>query len=348
MKIVSIETRAHVRAPDPSPIRDALQALPGAGSVEVLLTADDGLVGQGDAGFGRIAGGPETLKALIDRELAPLVAGRDPARVREIHEELLREVEYHGAAGLAMFGIAAIDTALWDLLGRAAGWPVHRLLGACRDRIPAYAMVGWLNYDDDEVQRVCARAMEQGFRAIKIKVGYPTAEEDARRVETVRAAIGRGAALMVDANQSLSTAEAIRRARLFEELGCAWFEEPLPADDVEGYAELAAAAAIPIATGENLYGRRAFAPFVARRAVDIVQGDLRRAGGPTEVLAIAALADAFRLPYASHGGGAVNLNLLATMPNAAWLETGLIGPGSKLVLEDGCALVPQGPGFAWE
>jgi L-alanine-DL-glutamate epimerase-like enolase superfamily enzyme len=167
-------------------------------------------------------------------------------------------------------------------------------------------------------------------------------------VATVRAAIGREPALMVDANQSLSTAEAIRRGLLFDELGCAWFEEPLPADDVEGYAELAAATAIPIATGENLYGRRAFAPFVAQRGVDIVQGDLRRAGGPTEVLAIAALADAFRLPYASHGGGAVNLNLLATMPNAAWLETGLIGPGSKLVLEDGCALVPQGPGFAWE
>jgi L-alanine-DL-glutamate epimerase-like enolase superfamily enzyme len=348
MKVTAIDARAHVRAPNPNPIRDALQALPGAGSVEVQLTTDDGLVGRGDAGFGRIAGGPETLKALIDGELAPLVMGRDPARVREIHEDLLRETEYHSATGLAMFGIAAIDTALWDLLGRAAGWPVHRLLGACRDRIPAYAMVGWLNYDDDEVQRICARAMEQGFRAVKIKVGYPTLEEDLRRVETVRAAIGREAALMVDANQSLTTAEAIRRARAFEASGCLWFEEPLPADDTDGYVELAAAVAIPIATGENLYGRRAFAPLVARRGVDVVQGDLRRAGGPTEVLAIGALADAFRLPYASHGGGAVNLNLLATMPNAAWLETGLIGPESRLVLEDGCALVPQGLGFDWE
>ena len=103
--------------------------------------------------------------------------------VRAIHADLLRETEYCGSAGLVMFGIACLDIALWDLLGRAAGWPVHRLLGACRDRIPAYAMVGWLNYSDDEVKAVCAQAVEQGFRAVKIKVGFPTLEEDAHRID---------------------------------------------------------------------------------------------------------------------------------------------------------------------
>jgi L-alanine-DL-glutamate epimerase-like enolase superfamily enzyme len=208
-------------------------------------------------------------------------------------------------------------------------------------------MVGWLNYSDDEVQAICTRALEQGFRAVKIKVGYPTLEEDAQRIEVVRRAIGTRTALMVDANQALTTAEAIRRGRVFDELGCLWFEEPLPAADLDGYAELARVLDIPIASGENLYGRHAFAPFVRHRAVDIVQGDLRRAGGPTEVLAIATLADAHRLPYASHGGGPVNLNLLATMPNALYLETGLLTPDSSLTLEDGCALLPQGAGFAW-
>jgi L-alanine-DL-glutamate epimerase-like enolase superfamily enzyme len=208
-------------------------------------------------------------------------------------------------------------------------------------------MVGWMNYSDDEAQAICARALEQGFRAVKIKVGYPTLEEDVRRVEVIRRAVGRETVLMVDANQSLTTAEAIRRGRAFQDLGCYWFEEPLAADDVDGYAELAAALDIPIATGENLYGRRAFAPFIRRGAVDVVQGDLRRGGGPTEILAIGSLADANRLPYASHGGGPVNLHLLATMPNAIYLETGLIGPGSALTLEDGCALLPQGAGFSW-
>jgi L-alanine-DL-glutamate epimerase-like enolase superfamily enzyme len=348
MKVTSVETRVHERSPNPRPIRDALQSLPGAGSVEVIVTTDDGLTGRGDAGFGRIAGAPAALKAVIDLELAPVVIGRDPAFVRAIHEDLLRETEYHGAEGLVMFGIAALDTALWDIIGRAAGQPVHRLIGACRDRIPAYAMVGWMHYSDDEVKAVCVRALEAGFRAVKMKVGYPTLEEDARRVEMIRSAIGRDTVLMVDANQSLATAEAIRRGRVFQEMRCHWFEEPLPAQDFEGYAELAAALDIPIATGENLYGRRPFARLIARKGVDVVQGDLRRGGGPTEILAIGALADGFGLPYASHGGGPVNLNLLATMPNASWLETGLPGASGRPVLENGCALVPTGPGFSWE
>jgi L-alanine-DL-glutamate epimerase-like enolase superfamily enzyme len=347
MRVTQIEVRVRSRPPSPDPIRDALQTLPGAGSVETLVHTDEGLTGRGDAYFGRVAGGPAALGSVIEQVLVPMVVGRDPALVRAIHDDLLRETEYCGMAGLAMFGISCLDIALWDLLGKAAGWPVHRLLGARWDRIPAYAMVGWLNYSDDAVKVVCAQAVEQGFRAVKIKVGYPTLEEDAQRVETVRAAVGRETAVMLDANQSLALPEALRRGRVFQELGCLWFEEPLPAEDFAGYAELAAALDIPIAAGENLYGARPFADLIARRAVDVVQGDLRRAGGATSVLQIAAVADAFRLPYASHGDGAVNLNLLASMPNACWLETGLLSAASPLRLEGGKALVPSGPGFAW-
>jgi L-alanine-DL-glutamate epimerase-like enolase superfamily enzyme len=152
---------------------------------------------------------------------------------------------------------------------------------------------------------------------------------------------------MADANQSLTTAEAVRRGRAFEAAGVYWWEEPIPADDIDGYAELAGALDIPVATGENLYTVQDFARFLKRDAVDIIQPDLRRAGGPTALLRIGALAEAFRRPYASHGGGPVQLNVMACLPNAMYLETGLIGSGSKLRLEDGCALLPQGPGFSW-
>src|SRR5688572_20477080 len=121
MKVTRIETALRLREPSPDPIRDALQALPGSGTVEVLLHTDDGLTGRGDAGFGRIAGGPRAVQVIVEEVLAPLVVGRDPACVRQIHEDLLRETEYCGSQGLAMFGIAAVDTALWDLLGKAAG-----------------------------------------------------------------------------------------------------------------------------------------------------------------------------------------------------------------------------------
>lgn len=347
MKITQIETRLHLSQPNPNPIRDAIQSLPGSGSVEVLLHTDDGLIGSGSAGFGRIPGAPKALQTLIEEVLAPLVMEQDPFQVRRIHDSLCRETEYHGSFGFAMFGISAIDIALWDLMGKAAGVPVRHLIGAYHEKIPAYAMVGWLNYDEEDIQRICIEAVEQGFRAVKIKVGLPTLDEDAARVVCVRDAVGDEIAIMVDANQSLGVSEAIRRGRVFEELECYWFEEPILADDRDGYAALTASLDIPVATGENLYGTRPFKDFLVEDAVDIVQGDLRRAGGVTQILNIGVLADAFRRPYASHGGGAVNLNLLATMPNAIYLETGLIGKSSRFRLEDGCALLPQGPGFEW-
>jgi len=347
MRVIDLEIVVHRGRPTPDPIRDALQSLAGAGSVSVTVHTDEGVSGSGESGFGRIAGAPDALAALIEHELKPLVVGTEPAYVRRTHREMLRETEYHGSFGLAMFGIAAIDTALWDCLGRALGVPCWQLWGAAHDRIPAYAMVGWLNYSDEEVQRICAQAVEQGFRAVKIKVGYPTLEQDVHRVEVVRKAIGPDVRLMVDANQSLTTVEAIRRGRAFEELGCYWWEEPIPADDIDGYATLAEALDIPIGTGENLYTCADFARFLRRGAVDVVQPDLRRAGGPTALLQIGALADAFRLPYASHGGGPVQLNIMACLPNALYLETGLLRPDSPMKLVDGCALVPTGPGFSW-
>jgi L-alanine-DL-glutamate epimerase-like enolase superfamily enzyme len=349
MRVNRIETRLRtpVGAQAQRTVRDALQTLPNVGGVEVLVHTNTGHTGKGDVDFGRMEAAPAVVQTIIDEILAPIVNGRDPQFVRQMHEDMLRETEYAGSGSLVMFGISAVDTALWDLLGKAENVPVYRLLGAARDRVPAYAMVGWMSYSDDELKSMCTRAAEQGFRGVKLKVGYPSLEEDLRRIGVARGAIGKDMALMVDANQVLSTGEAIRRGRAFQEAGCYWFEEPLPAGDLEGYTELARNLDIPIATGENLYGRHAFAPFVAQRAVDVVQADLRRAGGPTEVLAIAALADAHRLPYASHGGGAVNLNLLGLMPNAAWLETGLAGPRNQVVLEKGCAMMPQGPGFSF-
>ena len=347
MRVTTIEVTPLRRKPNPDPIRDALQTLPGTGSVRALIHTDDGVSGSGEVGFGRIGGAPDALAALIEHELKPLVLGMEVAHVRGIHDAMLRETEYHGSFGLAMFGIAALDTALWDCLGRALGVPCWKLWGRVHDRVPAYAMVGWLNYGDDKVQRICAQAVEQGFRAVKIKVGYPTLKEDVHRVRVVRQAIGEEIGLMVDANQSLTTKEAILRGRAFEDLGCLWWEEPIPADDIDGYAALAAALDIPIATGENLYTAADFARFLQRDAVDIIQPDLRRAGGPTALLQVGLMAAAFRRPCASHGGDPIQMNVMACLPNAVYLETGLLQPGSPLKLTDGCVPVPEGPGFGW-
>jgi len=348
MKVTKLEVIAHSRPPNPNPVRDALQVLPGAGTVEVRVETDEGVAGSGDVYFGRIAAGPKTLAALVEGELAPVVLGTEVGMVRATHEAMLREMEYHGSSGLAMWGIAAVDTALWDSLGKAHGVPCWKLWGAVHARIPAYAMVGWLNYSDDEVQRICAQAVDQGYRAVKIKVGSETLDQDVKRVQLVRRTVGGETRLMVDANQALTTAEAIRRGRAFQDLGCYWWEEPLPAHDVDGYAELAAALDIPIATGENLYTKHDFARFLRHNAVDIVQPDLRRGGGPTALLQIGLMADAFRRPYASHGGEAAHMSVMACLPNTHYVELGLLSDDSPMRLVDGCVGLPQGPGFAWE
>lgn len=347
MRITKIEVVAKTRPPSPNPKRDAIQALPGTGSVQVILTTESGVVGTSEVWYGRIAGGPAALAATIEHILKPLILQQDLTMIRALHQAMLRESEYHGAFGLTMFGIAALDTALWDALGKTLGVPCWQLWGRVNQRIRAYAMVGWLNYDDGEVQEICAEAVAQGFRAVKIKVGYPTLKEDICRVETVRAAVGDDIEIMVDANQSLSAAEAIRRGRAFEALGCSWWEEPIAADDLEGYAALTRALDIPVATGENLYTPADFARFLQRGAVDIIQPDLRRAGGPTALLQIGLLAHAFHIPYASHGGGPEQLNIMACLPNALYLETGSIGPDSPLKLVDGSVQVPTGAGFGW-
>lgn len=348
MKVTDVVVTLREREPSRAPHSDALQTLDNPGGVEVAVRTDAGIEGRGSASFGRIAGAPRALAALIENELRPLVLGTDPTFVRRTHAAMLRETEYHGSSGLAMFGIAALDTALWDCLGRARGVPCWQMWGACRETVPAYAMVGWLNYGDDEVQKICAGAVAQGFHAVKIKVGYPTLEQDLRRIEVVRQAVGPDIRMMVDANQTLTVSEALRRGRAFQERGILWWEEPLPADDIDGYAALAAGLDIPVATGENLYTPQDFARFLRRDAVDIVQPDLRRGGGPTALLEIGMLANAFRRPYCSHGGGPVQLSIMASLPNAWYLETGVIDEGSKLQLVDGCAKLPQGPGFSWQ
>jgi len=346
IRITGLETDLLKRPPG-ARYYDAIHTFGGEnGSVALRLRTDAGITGWASSSFGAIAGGPAVVQTILEQEVKPVLMGKDPAFPRRIRAELWSALEYQGVGGVAQFAIAAADIAIWDILGKSAGLPVYKMLGAFRDRMPVYSMCGWYYDEDDDLskfKRQITTAMEQGYHAVKIKVGRYSMEDDVRRIRLTLDTIGKGKRVMVDANQVFNRNEALRRGRVYQEMGCFWYEEPLPPQDMEGFALLAQSLDMRIATGENLNTKYAFADLIGRKGVDVVQPDNRRAGGVTEWMEIAAIADAAGLEVASHGGGSTNLNMLLAMPNAIYMETS--GP-QKMVASE--MQGPEAPGMSSE
>ena len=346
IKITGVETDVLKRPPG-TPTYDAIHKLGvDNGSVVLRLKTDAGITGWANSSFGMIAGGPRVVQAILEHEIKPVLIGMDPAFPRRIRAELWKALEYNGVTGVVQFALAAVDIAVWDILGKSAGMPVYKMLGAYSDRVPVYSMCGWY-YDDDtdlsHYKRSLSQAMEQGYQAVKIKVGRDGLDDDIRRIKLAFDVVGKGKRVMVDSNQVFNRNEAQRRDRVYDQMGCFWFEEPLPPHDMEGFAELAQALDIRIATGENLATKYAFVDLITRKGVDVVQPDNRRAGGVTEQIEIAAIADGHNLELASHGGGPTNMNMLLAMPNAIYMETS----GARKMV-DGAVLAPEEPGMGSE
>ena len=333
-----------------NPVFDAMWTYDAGGHLITRVHTDEGITGIAHTGFGRIKKGVHILKTLIEDELAPALVGQDPFFVRQARQKLWDAAHYHSVVGLPQFGIAALDTALWDIVGKKLGLPVAKVAGAVRDRIPAYAMVGWYYDNESDFIKKCEEAVEEGFKALKIKVGRYSLQNDIDRINLVRGAVGDDVTIMVDANQIFDYNEAVRRGRVYEEMGVYWFEEPMPPEFVESHIRLAQKLDIPIAAGENHYTRFQFYEAIRQGAMDIVQPDNRRAGGFTEWLEIGAISDAAGLKLASHGGGPGNVNMLCVLPNALFLESSSLKSENKMLktrmkMVDGEILLPDAPGM---
>jgi L-alanine-DL-glutamate epimerase-like enolase superfamily enzyme len=345
-KITGIETDL-LRLPPAEFTGDAIHDFGAAsGGVVLRIMTDAGITGWGYSNFAAIEGGPRVVQTILEREIKPVIVGQDPAFPKRIRADLWRALEYQGVQGVTQFAMSLVDIAVWDILGKAAGLPVYKMLGAFRDRMPAYAMCGWYRQNDSDhsqYKRTINETLEIGYRAFKVKVGRYQLEDDVERIEVGRKTAGKDVRILVDANQAFNRVEAIRRGRAYQELGCFWFEEPLPPWDHEGYSEVAAALDMRIATGENEYNKHAFTDLLMKKGADVVQPDNRRAGGPTEWMEIGAIADAFGVELASHGGGPVNMNILCAMPNAIYMES-----GGKQKMVNGEVLAPEAPGMSSE
>src|SRR5262247_868113 len=300
----------------------------------ILVQTDKGLTGMGAA-----LGSPPVVAAIVEHELAEEVVGEDPlyserifekmyngSRVKPALERGVPQVEVSRRSGMVMEAISGIDIAVWDVKAQVLGVPLYQALGAVRNSVRGYASGGWAPGEEAEAE--LAGYAAKGFTATKMRAvgrdGFSIAK-CVRRVRAARRGLGPGVELMVDAHGSLEVATAIKLARELEPFDISWFEEPVSPDDHAGQAEVRRSTTIPIASGEREFTRFDFQDLLERRALDIAQPDVARAGGMTEIRRIAALTSAHGVRLAPHAWGsgvlfAASLHVAMASPNCHILE----------------------------
>jgi L-alanine-DL-glutamate epimerase-like enolase superfamily enzyme len=347
-RMAAIE-RVEIRMVDLKPkVRrvDAIQSFISQETPIVRITDADGAVGTGYSYT--IGAGGHSIVEMIARTLAPALIGREAGMVEQIWRDLLFLTHATSVGAITSLALAAIDTALWDLRCRKAGLPLHVMAGGAREKIRLYTTEGgWLHLPTEALVADVLQAKAAGFGGSKIKVGRPV-NEDVERLGAVRAAAGPAFEIFTDANQAFTIDEAIRRARLYEASDIGWFEEPLPADDLDGHIRLSRSTTIPIAIGESLYSALHFREYLQRGACSIVQVDVARIGGVTPWLKVAHLAETFNVPVCPHFLMELHVALCCAVPNARWLE--YIPQldditGERMKIRDGYASPSASPGL---
>lgn len=280
------------------------------------------------------------LKVVLDTAKGERVA---PA---ELWAKLYKRFTLIGVQGIVRMAMAGFDVACWDALATAAGVPLSAMTGGDRKRIPAYNSCG-LGLMAPAALADEAEKLARGFDAVKLRLGYPTLQQDIAALRAVRGRLGDGVAIMVDYNQALSVTDALERGRALDQENVVWLEEPIRHDDYAGCAALARALNTPIQIGENFSETTAMEAALAAGAADLVMPDLERIGGVTGWRHAAALAAAHRIAMSSHLYPEVSAHLLAATPTAHWLE--YVDWADKIVAEpleiaDGHAVVPDRPG----
>ncbi len=328
---------------------DAIQTFKSQETIFVRLTDAEGAESMGYS-YTIGDGGPSVL-ALLRHTLLPALMGREAEMIESIWRDLLFHSHATAVGPIMSLALAAIDTALWDLRCKRANLPLHVLAGGAKAQVPMYSTEGgWLHLEPSALVEDALAMREAGFRGSKIKIGKPTVAGDAARLTAVRAALGDDYEVMTDANQSLTQPEATRRLPLLESLNIAWFEEPLPADDIAGHARLNRLSRVPIAVGESMYSPGQFADYIAAEACGIVQADVARVGGITPWLKIAHLAEAHNLMICPHFLMEIHVSLVCAVPNAPWLEyiPQLDEIAAPMARKGGMALAPTAPGIGIE
>ncbi len=344
MKIIEI-TPLCLRYPYSKFIADGCSACFARGSLLVEIKTDKGITGIGEcATFGCSM---SAMADVINHQLKPLLLGENPLAIEYLWNRMVWSNWANGHKGIVMGAISGIDIALWDILGKAADLPVYRILGANRDSVRAYASAGFYaeNKGLDGLKAEMEGYISKGYMAFKIKVGRTlnklemphhyipkgdfcfSAEEDRKRVQTVREAIGPDAVLMLDMNCTWTASEVLAAEALFDEYKIYWIEEPVRSDDLEGYSAIAAGLKRTLVAGcESEQGLARYKEMLEKGAVDVVQANLGWSGGFTECRKIAALSLAYDKMFTPHTFfsavlTAANIHFAASLPNVPFIES---------------------------
>ncbi|HBK05281.1 MAG TPA: hypothetical protein DDZ81_05385 [Acetobacteraceae bacterium] len=350
MKITSYEATT-LRVPEDDPLANMPEEVGRTRPVVILrLRTDNGIEGIGITFYGGKMTG--SLRMAVE-ELAALTVGEDPLRIEKIVAKLRAGTgDSCGPGGIFTLALSAIDIALWDIKGKALDQPLWKLLGGHRDRVATYAS-GSLRrgLTDDQAQRAAQILVQKGFKEMKTQMalpGNPTPAEEVRRVRVVREAIGPDIKLMCDINQRWRPEQAIDIGSRIEDVGLFWLEDVTAADDYAGLARVTAALKTPVAGGEYVWGIVPFRHMIEARSVDIVMVDICRAGGVTQWMKIAGMAEAFNLPIVSHVMPEILLHLVAACPNGLTVEYMpwmLALYEETPAIEDGMLVLPEKPGL---
>jgi galactonate dehydratase len=330
----------------------------------VKVRTDEGLEGVGEV---RMVNHTRALLGYLAHAIPTHVLGTDPFAIEDLVQRMLRN-DYERAGATVMSGISAIEIACWDIIGKALGQPVYRLLGgAVRERIKAYAN-GWYTVErsPEEFHAAAQRVVRRGYLALKLDPfgagSYELTPPERRRaialVEAVRDAVGPDAELLIEMHGRFTPASAISVARDLERFNPSWIEEPVPPENLAALEKVSRHVSIPVATGERIHVRHEFRELFERQAADIIQADITTCGGLLETKKIGAWAESYYLLMAPHNvGGPVStaaaLHLAATMPNFKIQEhfndfaeayVKQAAPGNPEV-RDGFFGLPQGEGL---
>ncbi|MEJ2900794.1 mandelate racemase/muconate lactonizing enzyme family protein [Pedobacter panaciterrae] len=337
----------------------------------VVITTEDGLQGFGEAKAAVGSSGVcASIVSCIENELKPILIGKDAKNINRIWEEMYNGTRDHyaltrgrrfpilGRRGLTVSAMSGIDTALWDLKGKALGVPVMDLLGgACRDQMPAYASGGWA--DAENIGAQLNGYVAKGFNAVKMRVGImdQTVQNSIDRVKAARKALGPNIKLMADAHGTFSVPEAKQFCRGVEDCNLYWFEEPISPDNRHGTAEVRASTAIPIAAGESEYTSFDIRDLLEVRALDVIQPDAAIIGGISETMRVGHLASVNQLELAPHCWGSAfsfmaGLNVAFASQAATIIEFSLGGNPmmyelvkEQIEVKDGVIGAPTAPGL---